>query len=336
MIEIKNLKKSFGEVQVLKDINLTIDIGKIYGLVGRSGAGKSTLLRCINGLESYDEGTIIVDGIEVKSLNNQAAREFKKEIGMIFQQFSLLNRMTVYENIALPMKCWKYSKIQIDKKVKELVELVGIPDKLYSKPSELSGGQKQRVAIARALSMDPKILLCDEATSALDPQTAKAIISLINKINNELGITIVIVTHQMSVLRSSCENISILENGRIEESGFVEDIFLKQPQSLRNLIGDKDIILPQSGINLHILLSKEISDQPVITQMARELQTDFMILGGEMENYRNSVLGSVIINISHENLPVITKYLNENNVIWKFMNSSEIIRDNVQGGGYNV
>lgn len=332
MIEIKNLKKSYGSLKVLSDINLTIDRGKIYGLVGRSGAGKSTLLRCINGLESYNEGSLIVDGVEVKSLSNHAAREFKREIGMIFQQFSLLNRMTVYENIALPMKCWKYNKSQIDRKVKELVELVGIPDKLYSKPGEISGGQKQRVAIARALTMDPKILLCDEATSALDPQTSKSIISLINRINKELGITIVIVTHQMSVVRNSCENISILENGKIAESGSVEEIFLKQPESLRNLIGVKDLSLPQKGVNLRILLSKEISNQPIITRMARELEIDFMILGGEMENYRDNVLGSVIINISEETLPILTQYLHNHEVNWKLIDGHEINGGNIKGG----
>src|SRR5208337_2070270 len=147
-------------------------------------------------------------------------------IGMVFQQFSLLTRLTVYENIALPLKCWGYRKASIDKKVKELVDMVGIPDKLYSKPNELSGGQKQRVAIARALSMNPKILLCDEATSALDPKTAQSIIALLNQINRRLGITIVVVTHQMSVLRCACEEISILENGQIVESGPVGDIFL--------------------------------------------------------------------------------------------------------------
>lgn len=332
MIEIRNLKKCFGELQVLSDINLTIARGEIYGLVGRSGAGKSTLLRCINGLESYDEGSLMVDGVEVKNLCNRAAREFRREIGMIFQQFSLLSRMTVYQNVALPMACWKYGKAEIDKQVKQLVELVGIPDKLHSRPSELSGGQKQRVAIARALSMSPKILLCDEATSALDPQTAKSIISLLNQINQELGITIVIVTHQMSVLRSSCEHISILENGRMADSGPVEEIFLKQPQSLRNLIGAKDVVLPQSGINLRILLSKETSDQPIITRMARELQTDFMILGGEMESYRNSVLGSLIINIADQNLPAVTQYLNAHQVVWKLIDRSEIVGEQLQGG----
>lgn len=244
MIKISSLKKSFGSLQVLNNINLNVKAGKIYGLIGRSGAGKSTLLRCINGLESYDDGSLLVDGIEVKSLSGKSAREFRREIGMVFQQFSLLSRLTVYENIALPLKCWNYKKIYTDRKVKDLAEMVGIPDKLYCKPNELSGGQKQRVAIARALSMNPKILLCDEATSALDPRTAQAIIYLLNQINQQINITIIVVTHQMSVLRSACEEISILENGEIVESGPVGEIFLSQPRALSNIIGDKDLILP--------------------------------------------------------------------------------------------
>lgn len=336
MIKINNLKKNFGTLQALSDINLTIGAGKTYGLVGRSGAGKSTLLRCINGLESYDEGSLLVDGIEVNSLSSKEAREFKREIGMIFQQFSLLGRLTVYENIALPMRCWNYDKASIDKKIKELVEMVGISDKLYSKPTQLSGGQKQRVAIARALSMNPKILLCDEATSALDPKTAKSIISLLNQINLQLGITIVIVTHQMSVLRSSCEEISILENGKIAESGLVEDMFLRQPQALRNIIGHKDIILPREGANLKIMMSKEIYNKPLITKMSRELETDFVILGGEMENYRNSILGSVIINVSEDSIPKVARYLNDNNVIWKQLDPSEYGFDSEQEEEYDV
>lgn len=319
MIKIENLKKTYGSLQVLSNINLNIDEGKMYGLVGRSGAGKSTLLRCINGLEGYDEGLLSVDGIDVKSLSEKEAREFKKEIGMIFQQFSLLSRLTVYDNIALPMRCWKYDKNYIDKKVKKLVEMVGIPDKLHSRPGQLSGGQKQRVAIARALSMDPKILLCDEATSALDPNTAKAIISLLNSINQQLGITMVIVTHQMSVLRSSCEEISILENGKIAESGQVEDIFMRQPRALSNLIGERDLILPDEGVNLKIILSKDISKKPVITHMSRELQTDFIILGGEMEKFRDNIMGSVIINVQEKELPKIAEYLDKYKVVWKVM-----------------
>lgn len=335
MIAINNLKKNYGSQTVLADINLKIGKGQIYGLVGRSGVGKSTLLRCINGLERYDEGSLFVNGIEVSSLSQKAGREFKRDIGMIFQQFSLLSRMNVYENIALPMKCWKYNNNQIDKKVKELVEMVGIPDKLFSKSAELSGGQKQRVAIARALSMNPKILLCDEATSALDPKTSKSIISLLIEINKGLGITIVLVTHQMSVLRSSCEEISILENGRIAEHGFVEDIFLRQPQALINLIGVKDHCLPL-GINLRILLSKDIFIKPIITKMARDLDIDFLIVGGEIDNYRESFLGSVIINVSDQDYPNVIKYLESHQVLWKQLNPLEYNNANDQEEESNV
>jgi D-methionine transport system ATP-binding protein len=317
LISITQLKKSFGKQTVLNDINLHIDKGMIYGLVGRSGAGKSTLLRCINGLESYDEGSLTVDGVEVNSLSAKSAREFKKDIGMIFQQFSLLSRMNVYENIALPMKCWKYNKKDIDRKVKDLVELVGIADKLYSLPAELSGGQKQRVAIARALSMNPRILLCDEATSALDPQTANSIITLLDAINKQLGITIVVVTHQMSVLRRSCEEISILENGKIAESGRVQEIFMRQPQALINLIGKKEQILPREGINIKIILSQDIAQKPLLTEMARKLHTDFLILGGEMEQFRESVLGSVTINVTDDDYPRIVEFFNDHQVSWK-------------------
>lgn len=319
LISIKNLKKSFANQTVLNDINLQIGKGKIYGLVGRSGAGKSTLLRCINGLETYDEGWLMVDGIEVSSLSAKAAREFKKDIGMIFQQFSLLSRMNVYENIALPMKCWNYDKSHIDRKVRELVELVGIPDKIYARPAELSGGQKQRVAIARALSMNPRILLCDEATSALDPQTANSIIALLDAINKQMGITIVVVTHQMSVLRRSCEEISILENGKIAESGSVEEIFLRQPQALINLIGRKDQILPHEGVNIKITLSQAVAQKPLITEMARDLQTDFLIVGGEMERFRDSVLGSITINVTDADYARVTEFLNVHQVPWQLL-----------------
>ncbi|WP_371371134.1 methionine ABC transporter ATP-binding protein [Sporomusa aerivorans] len=319
MISIKHLKKCFAEQTVLNDINLHIGKGKIYGLVGRSGAGKSTLLRCINGLESYDEGSLTVDSIEVSSLSAKAAREFKKDIGMIFQQFSLLSRLNVYENIALPMKCWNYNQTHIDRKVKELVEVVGIHDKIHAFPAQLSGGQKQRVAIARALAMNPRILLCDEATSALDPQTANSIISLLDTINKQMGITIVVVTHQMSVLRRSCEDISILENGKIAESGSVVEIFLRQPKALINLIGRKDQILPHTGINIKISLSQEVAQKPLITEMARNLQIDFLFMGGEMERFRDSVLGSLTINVNDEDYTGVTEFLNAHRVPWQVL-----------------
>lgn len=317
MIEIKGIRKSFGDLQVLHGVDLHIEKGKIFGLAGRSGTGKSTLLRCINGLETYDEGNLIVEGIEVKSLSEKDLRVFRKDIGMIFQQFSLLSRLTVYENIALPLRCWKYSNSYIDAKVKELLDVIGIPDKINAKPRELSGGQKQRVAIARALSMNPKLLLCDEATSALDPKTAKSIIGLLNKINQDLGITIIIVTHQMSVLRSACEEIAILQDGKIEAKGTVEQVFLNQPPALKNLIGQKDLVLPETGANIEIFFSKENASDPIITKMARELMIDCIILGGEMRKYGDRSLGSIIINISSDEFDKVKKYLNDNKVVWK-------------------
>ncbi len=264
MIEIKDLKKSYNNEPVLKGINLTIKKGDIFGFAGRSGTGKSTLLRCINGIEHFESGTITVDQIDVGTLDANNIRTFRKNIGMIFQSFSLINRISVYENVALPMKCWNYDKKTIDIKVKELLEVVGIKEKIYCKARELSGGQKQRVAIARALAMNPSILLCDEATSALDPKSTNSIINLLSKINKELGLTIIIVSHEMGVLRSICENIAIIENGIIEAVGSVEKIFKDKPEALLNLLGDKGVSLPEEGKNIELLFSKYNNNEPML------------------------------------------------------------------------
>ena len=317
MIHIEGVTKSFEDLQVLNGIDLNIGKGKIFGLVGRSGAGKSTLLRCINGLEKYDEGTLTVDGVDVKTLSEKDVMAFRKDIGMIFQQFSLLSRLSVYESIALPLRCWKYSNSYIDKRVKGLLEIIGIPDKINARPRELSGGQKQRVAIARALAMEPKILLCDEATSALDPKTAQSIVALLNQINEDLKITIIVVTHQMSILRSACDEIAILENGKVEAKGAVDKVFLEQPPALKNLIGFRDVLLPDTGINIEIFFSKKNASNPIITKMARNLNINFIILGGEMGNYKNSTLGSIIINVPIEEFQKVEKYLGINDIIWK-------------------
>ena len=309
MIEIKNLKKLWEDdgSSVLEGINLTIEDGDIYALVGRSGAGKSTLLRCINGLTSYQEGSLKVDGCEIKDLKDKELREFRRHVGMIFQQFSLLERETVYKNVALPMQCWKYPKDQIDKKVRELLELVGLGDKMNAKPRNLSGGQKQRVAVARALTMDPKILLCDEATSALDPKTTNSILDLLMEINQKLGITVIIVTHQMEVVRKACNKACILENGKIADEGTVKEIFIKQPQSLRRLLGEEEEKLPDTGHNIQIsYLVKEMKDGELFSTMTSELQYVFPIVNGLIQDYQGDQMGIFVINIDDEHLGVVT------------------------------
>lgn len=321
MIECSNLEKSFGDIKVLKDINLKIDKGEIYGLIGRSGSGKSTFLRCVNGLEKYDNGTLKVNGAEVKNYHKKEVRGFRKNIGMIFQNFSLMSRKTVYENIALPMECWKYKKKEIDKRVKELLELVGIEDKIDEKPKSLSGGQKQRVAIARALALNPEMLLCDEATSALDPKTTKSILALLRDINEKLGITILIVTHEMAVIREICTKVGILEDGQLLTKGDVEEIFLEQPQALINLLGDEKPILPTEGTNIMVFYRKKDFTMNFISNMARTLNVDFSIVGGNLEKYRDGVLGTITINTEEKNVDLITDYYTGNNVKWKVIDN---------------
>ncbi|HDK7173780.1 TPA: methionine ABC transporter ATP-binding protein [Clostridium botulinum] len=318
MIEISNLQKFYGDTKVLRDINVEIDKGDIYGLLGVSGAGKSTLLRCINGLESYEAGSLKVNDVEVKNLNEKELRAFRKNIGMIFQQFSLLERKTVYENVALPMECWGYKKQDINKKVKELLELVELGDKINSKPRELSGGQKQRVAIARALTLDPQILLCDEATSALDPSITNSILELLKKINKELGITIVVVTHQMNVVKQVCNKMAILSKGNLEAKGKVEDIFLDKPKALEELLGKlKDNVIPKKGINIEIIERENIQKGSLLSSLAIDTKVKYSLIWGGTDKYRDKILGSFIINIKNDDKSKIINYLNEKHIEWR-------------------
>lgn len=327
MISIKNVNKYFGNTQVLQDINIEINKGEIFGLVGHSGAGKSTLLRCINGLEGYDKGSITVDNKEVKDLSKNGLRTFRKDLGMIFQHFSLLERLNVYENIALPLECWGYSKEEINKKVNELLNIVGLEEKAGNKPKHLSGGQKQRVAIARALALDPKILLCDEATSALDPNTTKSILELLRDINKKLGITIVIVTHQMEVVKEICSKVAILEGGKVIECGDTEELFLNHPKSLKELLGEEEVV-PSTGVNIKLFFPKEFSNGSIITSMARSLDIDFSIVWGKLEKFRDDVLGSLIINIQNDKRNIVIDYLNRTDLKWEVL---ENIDDKTDG-----
>lgn len=338
MIKIKNLSKRFGEVEVIKNVSLTIEEGRIYGIIGHSGAGKSTLLRCINGLESYEEGSINVMGKEVRDLKGFELREFRKNLGMIFQGFNLLNRKNVFDNIALPLEVWgfeeeyreykannrngkcpsyrSFKKQRIQEKVTKLLNLVGLEDKAKVKPSSLSGGQKQRVAIARALALDPKILLCDEATSALDPKITKDILSLLSKINKELGITIVIVTHQMEVVKEVCEKVALIEGGVLKVEGKSEELFLRPGVSLKKFLGEADDdLLPTTGVNIKLFFPSTSSENALITKMSRELNIDFSIVWGKLEKFRDEVLGNLVINIEEEDKEKVTNYLEEKGVV---------------------
>ncbi|KXB73132.1 ABC transporter, ATP-binding protein [Peptostreptococcus anaerobius] len=316
LIEIRNVNKYFGDTQVLKDINITIKDGEIFGIIGHSGAGKSTLLRCINRLEDFSSGQVLIDGTDVGKLNENDLRDLRKNLGMIFQHFSLLERRTVFENVALPMECFGYSKDQIKTRVEELLDLVGILDKKDDKPRNLSGGQKQRVAIARALTMNPKVLLCDEATSALDPKTTKSILELLRQISGKLGITIIMVTHQMEVIKQICTRTAIMDAGRVVEMGDTEEVFLKSNKAIRKLLGEENIVLPQ-GNNLKLLFTNDKSNEAIITSMARELNIDVSIIYGRLEKFRDDILGSLIINIPDGYVDSVKDYLNRHDMIWQ-------------------
>lgn len=316
MIKISNLNKYYGDTKILSDVNIHMQKGEIFGIIGHSGAGKSTLLRCINRLETYEDGSILVEDKEVKDLSENELRFLRKDLGMIFQHFSLLERKTVFENVALPLECFKYSKEEINKRVDELLKLVGIDDKKNQKPRNLSGGQKQRVAIARALALNPKVLLCDEATSALDPNTTKSILNLLQDINKKLKITIIMVTHQMEVIKQICSRVAIMEGGKVLEIGDTEELFLQNSKNLQKLVGEEDIVLPK-GTNIRIIFPKEISNDSIITSMARNLDIDFSIICGKLEKYREDILGSLIINVSSEHKERVKKYLDEKEVRWE-------------------
>ncbi|MBU5299044.1 methionine ABC transporter ATP-binding protein [Clostridium sporogenes] len=316
MIEVSNLKKIIKDKIILENINLSIREGEIFGVVGHSGAGKSTLLRCLNGLESYEEGSVKINGEEIEKLSKKQLRIIRKDLGMIFQSFNLLKRKNVFENVALPLEIWGMNKNEINSRVKELLKLVDLEDKAYVKPNSLSGGQKQRVAIARALALEPKILLCDEATSALDPKTTKDILNLLENINKKLGITIVVVTHQMEVIKEICERVAIMDKGEIKSLGSSEELFLNPDKHLKKLLGENEV-LPKEGINIKIFFTRELSNESIITNMARELDIDISIVWGKLEKFRENVLGSLVINVSKENKEKICDYLSSRSIVWE-------------------
>lgn len=326
MIQLKDVEKVFSgktEVHALKGVNLEITAGEIFGIIGQSGAGKSTLIRCINMLEKPDRGEVWVNGVLINSLNPKELREARKGIGMIFQHFNLLSSRTVAENIAFPLELAQESKEEIQGKVESLAKLVGLEDKLHSYPSQLSGGQKQRVGIARALATEPQILLCDEATSALDPETTTAVLQLLQRINQELQLTIVLITHELAVIQEVCDRVAVLEDGLVQEVGPVVDVFTK-PQTKatqRMLQGFLTPKLPtELGDPNNTLLRLTFVDnkvhQPIISQMIRTFQVDANILFGRIDQMKNASFGTLLVELSGPSLKIreAVEFLRENQV----------------------
>ena len=244
-------------------------------------------------------------------------RQYRKGIGMIFQHFALLERQNVYKNIAAPMECWRYPKESMDAKVRELAQIVGIEDKLYEKPRNLSGGQRQRVAIARALALEPEILLSDEATSALDPKTTKAILQLLRNINERLGITILLVTHEMEVIRSICHRVAVMEDGRIADCGEVSEIFLNQPDSLKRLLGDESEVLPEDGVNLRIIFKETPENRSLIPDITTATMAKFSVLYSRLEKFRDEVICTAMLNVGQRDFYKIESYLDSLQVKWE-------------------
>ncbi len=307
IITLNHVCKTFttadGEVTAVNDLNLTINRGDIFGIIGLSGAGKSTLVRCLNVLERPTQGQVLVDGKDLTTLNGRELRESRRNIGMIFQHFNLLMQRTVLDNVCFPMELEGVKKKEARKKALELLDTVDLADKAKAYPAQLSGGQKQRVAIARVLAADPEILLCDEATSALDPQTTKAILSLLKEINEKMGITIVVITHEMAVVQAICNRVGVLEKGVLVEQGDVEQLFRNpQTSAARNLIYNgtayKETIT--AGRKVRITFEGNSSFEPILGNIILECKTPVNILYANTQNVHGKAVGQMILQLPEE------------------------------------
>lgn len=305
IIQIKHLNKTYGigesAVSALKDINLDIQEGEIFGIIGLSGAGKSTLVRCMNLLERPTSGSIIVDGRKMTELSPKALREARRDITMIFQNFNLLMQRTCLKNVCFPMELSGVPKAKAQQRALELLELVGLRDKADAYPAQLSGGQKQRVAIARALATDPKVLLCDEATSALDPTTTVSILNLLKELNQKLGVTVVIITHQMQVIEDICSSVAILDQGVIAEEGSVEEIFSNpRTDAARRLVYPGGVSVeqyPETKRTIRISFNGGTAHQPLIASLAIDCGVKVNILGADTRNIDGKAFGTMLLGL---------------------------------------
>ena len=309
MIEIQHLSKTFagadGSVEALRDINLKINDGDIFGIIGMSGAGKSTLVRCINMLERPSSGTVLINGRDIGALSAEELRKVRRRTTMIFQSFNLLMQRTCLANICFPLELAGMKKAEAKKRAGELLELVGLSDKANAYPAQLSGGQQQRIAIARALATDPEVLLCDEATSALDPKTTRSILELIKQINERLGITVIIITHQMSVIEDICTRVAILENGTVVEEGEVSKVFSNPASDAgKNIVSPEERALLESGIDERIIRlvfnGSAAAGRPVIAQMAIDEGISANILYASTRFIGDKVFGRMLLGLPRE------------------------------------
>ncbi len=306
-VEIKNLTKNFDieghAVTALSNVSLTIEKGDIFGVIGMSGAGKSTLVRSINFLEKPTDGSVYIEGVDLGTLSERELRRMRSRIGMIFQNFNLLEQKNVIDNVCFPLEINGTKRKEAKKRALELLGLVKLEDKAKAYPSQLSGGQKQRVAIARALATDPQLLLCDEATSALDPQTTGSILELIREINEKLGITVVIITHQMSVVTDICKKVAIIDNGRLVEEGLVEEIFsAPKSDAARELLSGKKVSYKpleklEEGRRIRIVFRENSAYEPVIANLILKLQIPINILKAETQNVGGKAVGEMILGL---------------------------------------
>jgi len=305
MIEIRNLTKTFhtanGDITALKDINLTVRDGEIYGIIGLSGAGKSTLVRCMNLLERPTSGDVLVDGKNLMTMPRKELLQMRQSIGMIFQGFNLLEQRNVLKNVCYPLEIAGVSREDARKRAEELLELVGLSDRQKAYPAQLSGGQKQRVAIARALATNPRYLLCDEATSALDPTTTQSILALLKEINEKLGVTIVVITHEMRVIDQICDRVAVIDQSRIAEEGKVSDVFTTPRSKIaRELIlpGNKSSVEEISGgKRIRLIFEGERSGKPIIANMILECQVHASILAADTRNIDGACYGYTVLSL---------------------------------------
>lgn len=320
MIDIQHLSKTYkgSNTKALDDINLHIDDADIFGIVGLSGAGKSSLVRCINRLEEPDEGTVSVNGVDLLKLDKKSLRQQRKNIGMIFQQFNLFSSKTVFENIAFPLNLDKKDNTYIKNRVEELLEIVELSDKINAYPSELSGGQKQRVGIARAIANHPQVLLCDEATSALDPKTTSQILDLLQRINMETGLTLIVITHEMEVIKQICNKVAIIENGKIIDQASTIDIFSQKPNEKTEHFIKYDFNLPKGMYDLKkyaLTFTQGEAQNAVISRVSRELNIDINILSGNIEYIQEQPLGRLLIGIDDNSKePQMIDFLTKHNI----------------------